>query len=579
MVAGFALWAAVSSERSSAQLAEARRISDAYQQGRFALDDERLLEHQFMLGHGGDYSSKASRALHARFDTIASRADAALGQILKGGNATDRVLAKQLIAEQADYHRTTDATFAAAEMGDGSMARSRGGMADRDFEMLRDRMTAVTQQRNDRALRELLALRETQGTIRTATTLVIPLALVLFGAFALVLRAYRRREVEFTRSELARLEHQALIDNLTRLRNQRAFEEDLTTALARVDRSGEPMALVLLDLDGLKQTNDALGHQAGDERLKALADAMRSALRTADGAYRIAGDEFAIVLPNSRAIGGLEAAQRVHDALHRAGLSHASATAGVAESGPGIGRDELIRKSDLALLEAKRSRRRMLVYSPEMEGTGTRPAFDPGLVGLSTLASALARAVDAKDHHTRSHSETVAELCVLIATGLGLDPEVIGEIRLAGLLHDVGKIGIPDAILSKPTDLTEEEYTVMKGHSRIGHGIVDATGLLEQADWILHHHERMDGRGYPDGLAGDAIPLQSRIILVADAFEAMTADRPYRRGRPAQQAVSELRRHAGSQFDVACVDALEIAVAASPGPVGSLAADHELSGR
>lgn len=555
ILAGFALWAATASEHSAEQLSRARLLTDAYQTARFAMDDERLLEHQYMLGHGGIYATRPSRAIHQRFDAIATGLDRALTEVTRRGSAADRRLAAQLSVEQRSYHENTDAIFSAVAMGNTSMARMHGSLADHNFARLRDQMTAVTQTHDAEALRSLSQLHSTQTGIRRATTVVIPFGLVLFAVFALVLRAYRRREAEFTQTELARWERQALIDNLTGLRNQRAFEEDLGREVARVDRSGEPLTLVLLDLDGLKQTNDRAGHQAGDERLRELADSMRSALRSADVAYRIAGDEFAILLPNTRSMGGMQAAQRVHDQLRR--RSQAGATAGIAESGPGVDRDELIRKSDLALIEAKRASRGMLVYSQEMEQAGTADPFDPGLVGLTTVAAALARAVDAKDSHTHSHSETVAEVCALIGAEMGLDPNAVGALRLAGLLHDVGKIGIPDAILSKAGPLTEEEYAVMKGHSRLGHGIVDATGLRDQADWILHHHERIDGGGYPDGLAGEAIPLQSRIILVADAYEAMTADRPYRAGRPSEEAVAELRLHSGTQFDPRCVEMLE----------------------
>jgi HD-GYP domain-containing protein (c-di-GMP phosphodiesterase class II) len=173
-----------------------------------------------------------------------------------------------------------------------------------------------------------------------------------------------------------------------------------------------------------------------------------------------------------------------------------------------------------------------------------------------TLATALARAVDAKDPYTRSHCETVSALCGLIGEELGLAPERLRSLRLAGLLHDVGKIGVGDEILLKPGKLTDEEFEVMKSHSTIGHRIVMGAALEEQAHAVLHHHERPDGRGYPDGLSGNQVPLESRVILVADAYEAMISDRPYRRGRPEADALAELDRFAGAQFDPDCVAAL-----------------------
>jgi HD-GYP domain-containing protein (c-di-GMP phosphodiesterase class II) len=173
-----------------------------------------------------------------------------------------------------------------------------------------------------------------------------------------------------------------------------------------------------------------------------------------------------------------------------------------------------------------------------------------------TLAGALALAVDTKDASTRSHSQTVSTLCAVIETELGFQPDQVRQIRLAGLLHDVGKIGVPDAILQKPAKLNAEEYKQMKTHSVLGHDIVQAADMPIEARWVLHHHERIDGDGYPDGLAGEDIPLESRIIHVADAFEAMTSDRPYRVAPGEQFAVGELRRNADTQFDSDVVAAL-----------------------
>ena len=144
----------------------------------------------------------------------------------------------------------------------------------------------------------------------------------------------------------------------------------------------------------------------------------------------------------------------------------------------------------------------------------------------------------------------------MIAAELGLDGERVARIRLAGLLHDVGKIGVPDAILNKPSALTDAEFELMKRHSLLGGDIVEAAEMHEEARWVRHHHERFDGSGYPDALAGEDIPLESRIILVADAFEAMTSDRPYRKAPGMEFAVGELQRHAGAQFDPRVVTAL-----------------------
>ena len=211
---------------------------------------------------------------------------------------------------------------------------------------------------------------------------------------------------------------------------------------------------------------------------------------------------------------------------------------------------------------AKDSHRRIVIYSDGLEAASAKASpVEATRHQHRIMATALARAVDAKDAATRNHCETVSELCALMAQQLGLDAERIEELRLAGLLHDVGKIGVADAVLLKPDELDDLELGEMRNHVIIGHTIVSAAELEKQAHWILHHHEHFDGGGYPDALRGDEIPLESRIILVADAFEAMASDRPYRVGRSDADALTELTRHSGTQFDPMCVEALRPALA------------------
>jgi diguanylate cyclase (GGDEF)-like protein/putative nucleotidyltransferase with HDIG domain len=398
------------------------------------------------------------------------------------------------------------------------------------------------------------ALARDSVSAKRATVIAYGLGLGLIAFFGLVIarisvRLHRARAAEF--DSMAQM---ASTDPLTGLRNHRAFHDDLARELHRASRGPAPLSLVMLDLDNLKTVNDTLGHQAGDERLQALATALRTMHRAGDSAFRIGGDEFAVVLSATRSWGALEFVQRL-DAQLQSDARGTSVTAGIAEALDTRDKDELIREADLALITAKRMSQQVAIYSDDMHA-------EAGVVmpddehHTETLASALALAVDAKDSYTRSHCQTVSQLCVVIATELGIDREQLARLRLAGLLHDVGKIGVPDSILQKPGALTDDEFEQMRAHSTLGAEILQAADMQLEAKWIRHHHERIDGTGYPDGLAGDEIPLESRIILVADAFEAMTSDRPYRLAPGQSYAIGELRRHAGTQFDAHIVEAL-----------------------
>ena len=394
-----------------------------------------------------------------------------------------------------------------------------------------------------------------------ALSLLLGLGLLTSIVVVARLIGYRRRIERAREAELARLGHAAVTDSLTGLGNHRAFHENLERELQRRARSGSTFSIVMLDLDGLKQVNDSLGHEAGDEQIRALADCMRTTMRVIDSGYRVGGDEMMVLLPGQAAWGAYTFAQRLQReaSRHRTGFA---VTCGIVETTEPEDADGLIRQADLALYEAKRSGRRIVVYSDSLAPKPPEPSAQRATQHQQRLlATALAQAVDAKDAGTRNHCETVSELSARIACTLGLDDARIERVRLAGLLHDVGKIGVPDRILRKPERLTPDEAATMSSHVRIGHAIVAAAELEEEARWVLHHHEHLDGSGYPLGLRGDEIPLESRIILVADAFEAMTSDRPYRKGCRDEAALAELQRLAGAQFDRACVEALHSSLA------------------
>ena len=371
----------------------------------------------------------------------------------------------------------------------------------------------------------------------------------IFTLLGLMLRAQRRRLNAARAEELERLAEMASSDPLTGLRNHRVFHEDLARELQHAGRTGLPLALALVDLDDLKTLNDTHGHQAGDERIRTLADTLRATMRGADQAYRIGGDEFAVILPGTRAWGALEFAQRL-----RAALPGFTATAGIAEA-------ETLRPPRRAHPRSRHGPAARQGATPARRDLHARDGPDgdepPGRRAAHPDARFRARA--RRGREGLLHAQPLPDglpTRALIATELGFTGDRLARMRLAGLLHDVGKIGVPDVILNKPAALTDDEYLTMQAHAVLGYEIVQAAGLPQEARWVRHHHERVDGRGYPDGLAGDAIPLESRIILVADAYEAMTSDRPYRKAPGQAFAVQELQRGAGTQFDARVVEAL-----------------------
>jgi diguanylate cyclase (GGDEF)-like protein len=344
----------------------------------------------------------------------------------------------------------------------------------------------------------------------------------------------------------------ALTDPLTGLGNHRSFQERLQRELSSAASRNLTFTLCMLDIDDFKRVNDRFGHPAGDSVLAQIG----ARLRQNGEAFRLGGDEFALLLPGHGAEQALPVAKSILSRI--AGLKlddvgSVTASAGLASfPQTGLDRDELIRLADSALYWAKEhGKNRVHLYRPEVVEIAElrRLAHGPDRAARFRAAAGLAQAVDARDTYTGSHSTRVAELGAWIAARLGLDVEYIELTRLAGSLHDLGKLAVPEEILRKPGPLTQAERTVLERHSQIGFRMLESLGVEPVAEWVLHHHERWDGMGYPDGMAGEEIPLGARIIFVADAYDAMTSDRAYRSRLTPREAVAELERCAGTQFD------------------------------
>ena len=361
---------------------------------------------------------------------------------------------------------------------------------------------------------------------------------------------------------IARLADAAHRDALTELLNRRGFEEVFDMELERARRAEAPLSLVVGDLDRFKRVNDEHGHSAGDAALRGVADTMRSSKRGFDTAARIGGEEFALLAAGSDEHGAYMLAERVREEIEQDG-NGLTISFGIATFPLHGGSSEaLLRAADQALYAAKRlGRNRSVISSAEVAGILARTprGHEEAQVELAALLS-LAEALDVRDSGSVSHCHRVGRLAELTARELGLPPDAVERVRLAGILHDIGRVGIPDALVRKAGPLTEDEWALVRGHPEIGARMVETTDFDDIRAWILYHHARPDGLGYPNGHPWEAVPLEARILGVADAYEALTSDRPYRPAMAVDDAAELLRGAAGRQFDPRVVDALLRAV-------------------
>ncbi len=368
-------------------------------------------------------------------------------------------------------------------------------------------------------------------------------------------------ELAFLRGRVAELEDERArglrLDSVTGLLSARAFRGRLSEEVDRARRYQRDLCLVVVSIDDFTALELRHGFKAGDELLGAVARRLGSATRAHDLVGRIGRAEFGLLMPETGAAGALPALERLLVELEVVGegaIRAAGASMGIAALERGMSAEGLIASARMACAHAQ-------------HGGGGRAVLAGGAVGDGTVESvrapqsdaieALAVALLERDRYTGEHSEAVIEMSGAVARNLGLGAFEVERVKSAALLHDIGKVAIPDEILHKPGPLTDDEWKLMRQHPVIGERILRVLpGLGTVARIVRHEHEHWDGGGYPDGLEGEDIPLGSRIIIAADTYHAITSDRPYRAARSHSDAIEELTRCAGSQFDPGVTAAL-----------------------
>lgn len=403
--------------------------------------------------------------------------------------------------------------------------------------------------------------------------LVLPVAALVSSLLSGSLEEARRRADELARVNAAlgtanaRLEALATADPLTGLLNHRGMVTSLDAELERARRYERPCALLFLDIDHFKALNDGYGHAAGDVILQEFAQILCRSLRGVDVVSRWGGEEFVILLPEMDSLSAEAAGERVRAGVAgflfpvAGGLRLTCSVGMAAFPEDAADRPQLLEAADQAMYAAKRLGRNQV-----------RRADDPAvaLMRMETVAGssreeatvlgtveALASLVAARDNSTGKHSQEVAALALRLATELGLDPAEARMVSLAGRLHDIGTVGVPDVLLHKAGRLSEDEWAVVRRHPLLGAEVVGYAPMLRAlAPLIRGHHERWDGTGYPDGLAGNAVPLGARVLAVADSYLTLTSDLTYCGGEEQSSALDQIACMAGTQFDPRVVDAL-----------------------
>ena len=377
-------------------------------------------------------------------------------------------------------------------------------------------------------------------------------------------RAFNEAAIAF-----AQVEARATRDRLTGVANRETLLSCLTTEVERANRYRQPLSVAFVDIDRFKGINDTYGHNSGDAVLRQVANLVAHNTRSSDFVGRYGGEEFMLILPGTGPEGAAELAEKLRALVMQTTLTiadggtlRATISVGVAgDTGGELRLERLVADADAAMYSAKAlGRNQTYIFRAVSEDRRVRRApvdrqhreraTKLGAWANARTTEALASVLAPQPNHRGRPSDMIAALATGMASEMGLPDADVERIRFASLLHDVGKVALPQDILDKPGALTEFEWQAITEHPRIGQLVLEqATSLREAVPIVLHHHERYNGSGYPHGLAGRAIPLGARIVAVADAYHAMVHDRPYQQSRSHVEALAELQRCAGTQFD------------------------------
>jgi diguanylate cyclase (GGDEF)-like protein len=376
------------------------------------------------------------------------------------------------------------------------------------------------------------------------------------------------RAINTISEKLSETTDAAQTDKLTGVANRRALLVDLFNEVERANRYERPLSVAFVDIDHCKTVNDSYGHAVGDEVLRGVAQAIQTNLRATDMVGRYGGEEFMLILTETNVEEGAVLTEKLRNLVAKetfaveGGRISVTISIGIAGGvGARLTSDALVRDADAAMYSAKSLGRNQTYIFAEpdedarvprapISAAGRMRAIEIGMAAREAATASLTSVIAPLPHYRGQPSPLIATIVEAMARTLALPEVEVERIRVAALLHDVGKVAVPQDILEKPSALTSAEWRAVVQHPRIGQVILEQAAALKDAvPIILHHHERYSGHGYPFGLRGPEIPLGARIVAIADAYDAMTHDRPYKRAMDHDSAIRELRRHAGTQFD------------------------------